>query len=617
MIAIGQKTPDFRAIAYDCAPDAIYMVDAERRVVFWSAGAEAAFEVGADEVLGRDYVDLIVPPDRRDAERRFFAEALLRDAGTHDDLRRRSDGTLLYVTASHRALTAPDGSGPYVLFSEKDISELRTLREGQWLRERFAPLVESVPDGIVAINVIGRIVMVNSEASRMFGYETGELEGKPVEMLLPKRLRTRHVGLRASYFESPRGRPMGEDLDLSGLRRNGEEFPIEISLSPLSTDGGVIAVSAIRDVSRRRAADREFRALLESAPDAMVIVDRSGTIVLVNGQAERVFGYDRAELLGQSIEMLVPQRLRHRHARSRDGFFAAPRTRAMGVGLDLMGRRKDGSEFPVEISLSPLETESGTLVSSAIRDISARLAVERELRAKDIELEKAAAKDRFLASMSHELRTPLNAIIGFAGILQMGVAGPLTAAQRDHVSSIETGGRHLLALIGQLLDLAKIESGAVAPDMSEADLCELIRSAVEMLRPAAGAKGIAIEAVLPAGARTVRTDPRMIMQILINLVGNAVKFTDAGNVSVTLAATGDEGTKIEVRDTGVGIAKRDLAEIFDLFHRGRGAADREGTGIGLYVSRQLAQLLGARIEVESIPGKGSTFTLVLPAAGGG
>ena len=195
----------------------------------------------------------------------------------------------------------------------------------------------------------------------------GELRGKPLEVLLPNRYGSAHVGRRSTYFSHPRARAMGKSLELYRLRKGGVEFQGEISRSPIETEEGTLVVSAIRDVSERRKADEKFRGLLESAPDAIVIVNRKGKIVLVNSQTEKLFGYPRKELLDQKVEMLVPERFRNKHCGHRAGLFSEPRTRSMDVDLDLYALRRDGSEFPVEISLSPLQTEDGMLVSSAIR----------------------------------------------------------------------------------------------------------------------------------------------------------------------------------------------------------------------------------------------------------
>jgi diguanylate cyclase (GGDEF)-like protein/PAS domain S-box-containing protein len=239
-------------------------------------------------------------------------------------------------------------------------------------------LLELAPDAMVIAGHDGRIVLVNDQTVNLFGYDRDELIGSTIELLVPERFRERHSSHRSIYATDPHTRAMGQGLELFGRRKDATEFPVEISLSPLGTSAGPLVASAIRDITARKRSDEQFRALLEAAPDAMVIVDAGGEIVLVNAQTERLFGYDREELLGQPVELLVPERFRGRHASHRHGYGADPHTRSMGEGLELYGRRRDGSEFPVEISLSPLETEDGTLVSSAIRDITARRKAEQD-----------------------------------------------------------------------------------------------------------------------------------------------------------------------------------------------------------------------------------------------
>ena len=245
--------------------------------------------------------------------------------------------------------------------------------------ERFRGLLEAAPDAMVIVDDTGTIRLVNAQTEALFGYRREELLGNPVELLVPGRFRGHHTMHREGYADNRQVRPMGAGLELHGLRKDGSEFPVEISLSPLETTDGLLVSAAVRDVSERKAAEERFRGLLEAAPDAMVIVDDTGTIRLVNAQTEALFGYRREELLGNPVELLVPGRFRGHHTMHREGYADNRQVRPMGAGLELHGLRKDGSEFPVEISLSPLETTDGLLVSAAVRDVSERKRAEERI----------------------------------------------------------------------------------------------------------------------------------------------------------------------------------------------------------------------------------------------
>ncbi len=488
------------------------------------------------------------------------------------------------------------------------------VAEVRLIDTRLGDLLESMPDAIVMVDPAGRIVLANTQATRLFGYGPGELAGCTVEDLLPAHFRSQHDKHRRAYFGQPRTRTMGADLQLFGVRKDGEQFPVEVSLSPLETAAGTLVLSAVRDISGRQRAERKFRELLESAPDAMVIVNPQGRIELVNTQTERLFGHPRERLLGQSMDLLVPERFRGRHAGHRDKFFGQPRTRSMGAGLELYGLRADGTEFPVEISLSPLQTEGGMLVSSAIRDVTDRRRIEQALREKNVELENAAlVKDRFLASMSHELRTPLNAVIGFTGTLLMQLPGPLNAQQERQLQTIQGSARHLLSLINDLLDLARIEAGKVDILLERVPCREVMEEVAALMQPAADAKGLQFEAVPAPPDCMVLADRRALKQILLNLVTNAIKFTDAGSVRVRCEPAPDpQGpTRFIVADTGIGISPEDQARLFRSFEQisAPGSRPREGAGLGLHLSQKLAQLMAGNITCESRPGAGTTFVL--------
>ena len=598
-------------------PDALLAISENGEILHWNVAAEAIFGYSCDEALGRVLNDLIVPPDRRDEERRIREDALRHGLAVYESVRRRKDGLLLHVSVTTKAIRDAGGNLECFLSTKKDVTHLKVLRDAKLVESKFRDLLESTPDAIVMVNVTGRVVLINSQAENVFGYLRAEMMGQPVEMLLPQRFHAAHHGHRGQFFAQPRTRTMGAGLELYGLRKNGEEFPVEISLSTLSTEEGPMVMSAVRDLTDRKKAEQKFRSLLESAPDAMVIIGHDGKIELVNSQTEKLFGYQREELLGQLVEILVPERFHAKHPGHRTSFFAQPRARSMGVGLELNARRRDGTEFPVEISLSPLDTSEGLFVSSAIRDVTDRKHFENALRQKNVELASAnQAKDNFLANMSHELRTPLNAIIGFAGTLLMRLPGPLTSDQEKQLKTLQASARHLLALINDLLDVARIEAGKIELHFELVDCRSVIEEVVAALSPEAIRKELEFQAILPAIDLVVRTDRRALSQIVLNLANNALKFTDRGSVCIEVSRCSmnqRKSVEISIGDTGKGIRPEDQPRLFEPFTQVDISKTkiREGTGLGLHLSRKLAELLGGQITFQSEYGKGSTFTLAL------
>lgn len=246
--------------------------------------------------------------------------------------------------------------------------------------EKFKSLLETAPDAMVIVNDKGEIVIVNKQTENLFGYKRDELTNKPVEMLIPSAYQHKHKEHRSHYFSEPRVRAMGAGTELYAAHKNGNLFPVEISLSPLELNEGLLVSAAIRDITERKKAEEKFKGLLESAPDAMIIANKSGQIVLVNQQTTNMFGYDKDELINQPVEILIPQNTREKHEKHRSEYYKGPKVRAMGTGFELYAVRKDGTQFPVEISLSPLETSEGMLTSAAIRDITERKRTEELLK---------------------------------------------------------------------------------------------------------------------------------------------------------------------------------------------------------------------------------------------
>jgi PAS domain S-box-containing protein len=510
-----------------------------------------------------------------------------------------------------------------VIGAAGDLELFGFASERQALEFLSSVLRSSTEYSMVATDLDGVIIVWNEGAQRLYGYKATEVIGLSKSVL--------HTeedvlgGLPQAMMDEARDHGSWTG-SVERKRKDGSTFTARVGLTARrGTDGqlvGFLLMSSDVTEEVRLTAELErsrayTRSVLETAPDAMVIVNAAGEIQLANAATETIFGYTREELIGSSVEMLIPERYRARHPGHREGFFAHPRPRAMGAGLQLSGVRKDGVECPVEISLSPLETEDGVFATAAIRDASERKRFEHELRQTNAQLEAASkAKDRFLATMSHELRTPLNAILGFTGILLMELPGPLNEEQSKQLSAVKTSGRHLLSLINDMLDLAKIESGTIQPRVERIDCQQLLKDVALGLQPLAEQKGLELDVPTETQGLEVHSDRRALDQILINLVNNAIKFTDDGAVRLRVSQHNGKlacVTRFTVSDTGPGIKTTDQARIFAAFEQLDDSTTRptEGTGLGLYICQTLATFIGAKVTFESEYGKGSAFTIEL------
>jgi PAS domain S-box-containing protein len=349
-----------------------------------------------------------------------------------------------------------------------------------------------------------------------------------------------------------------------------------------------------------------FRSLFEAGPDAMVVVNGSGRIVLVNQRTEELFGYDRSELAGQPVDKLVP-----------GDSFTDPR-RKSAFQQDLRGLRKDGSAFPIEISLSALPTEQGPLLSGAIRDLTERLhRVGREELDEGTRWTQQARrlKSDLLPNLSHELRTPLNAVIGFGALLHSGKAGSLSSTQTEYLGDILDSARHLLRLINDLLDLAKIESGRLTLRPEPVELAMTVNEVRDLIRGLATEKRMQVGIEIDPTLRGLHTDPRLLKQVLYNYLSNAIKFTpENGRVDLRIVPEGSDKFRIDVQDSGLGIKREDVPRLFVEFQQlDSGFAKRyPGTGLGLPLTKRIVEAQGGNVSVQSQPGRGSTFTAVLP-----
>lgn len=486
-------------------------------------------------------------------------------------------------------------------------------------------LASSKEHSIIALDLDGRILVWNEGACRIHGYAANDVLAKEAAGILHVAEDVRS-GRVAAMYEAARSRGHWEgELELA--RASGGRFHAHLALS-LRRDTndepiGFTIISRVLTAGERvehelRRSESRFKHILESAPDPLVIVDRHGRIVIVNRQTEHVFGYARDEMIDEPVEMLIPNRFHARHVDHRNRFFENPRIRPMGAGIDLFGLRKDGSEFPIEVSLSPFQAEEGILISSSIRDITAQKRMAAELEEQYQRVREAnRLKSEFLANMSHELRTPLNAIIGFAQLMHDGRVGPISTTHQEYLGDILASSRHLLQLINDVLDLSKVEAGKMEFHPERVFIPTLVGELRDILRTLAAQKSISIEAELAEDVASVVTDPDRLKQILYNYLSNAIKFTpNGGRVVIRSKRQGEEAFRIEVEDTGIGIDPVDRDKLFVEFRQLDSGTRKKfsGTGLGLALTRRIVEAQGGEVGVTSTPGKGSIFHAILPKA---
>jgi PAS domain S-box-containing protein len=601
----------YRAVV-DTAVDGIIVIDRKGLILSVNKAAEALFGYAAAEVAGRN-VSMLMPEPYRSAHDGYL-ENYLRTGERkiigigREVIGRRKDGSTFPMDLSVGEATQQTGS----IF----VGIIRDISARKLLEERFQRVVEAAPNAMVMIDAAGRIEMVNAQAERYFGYSRAELLGQPVEMLVPERFRARHPALRTSFFAAPRSRPMGVGRDLYGLRKDGSEFPVEIGLNPIETEEGTMVLSSIVDITERKRLEERFRRLVEAAPNAMVMIDAAGRIDMINAQAERDFGYSREELLGEPVEMLVPERFRSQHPALRASFFNAPRSRPMGIGRDLYGLRKDGREFPVEIGLNPIETEEGTMVLSAIVDITQRKTGEtaekrvRDLQSELLHVSRLSTMGQMASTLAHELNQPLTAVVNYLEGLRRLCSGP--DADARVLDAIERATAQA-ARAGQVIRRLREFVARGEADRRVEDLNPLVEEAVALALVGAHQQRVQVALHLAPDVGAVLVDRVQIQQVVLNLVRNAAEAMEASErreLTVETHLPDKRRVEIRVADTGPGISPEIAERLFQPFVTSK----KEGMGLGLSICREIVEAHGGRLATEPNAPTGTVFSVMLPAA---
>lgn len=483
---------------------------------------------------------------------------------------------------------------------------------------RYRGLLEAAPDAMVVVNQTGEIVLLNVQAEKQFGYRRDELVGQQVTKIIPEGFAERLIADDLRSDEDAREQQIGAGIELYGRRKKGSDFPIEIMLSPLESDEGTLITAAIRDISLRKAAERhlaqmerKYRGLLEAAPDAMIVVNQAGEIVLVNVQAEKQFGYHRDELLGQKVKNIIPEGFAERQLADSLRSAEVAQAQKIGTGLELSGRRKNETEFPIEIMLSPLQSAEGTLVTAAIRDITTRKKAEQELFQKVEQLKRSNEElAQFAYIASHDLQEPLRMVASYTQLLARRYKGKLDADADEFIAFAVDGANRMQRLIQDLLAYSRVATkGDELLATSSEDALEQALSNLHVAISESGAE------VTHDPLPEVIADKRQLMQLFQNLVGNAIKYQSGSAPKVHVAATMNGSSKwvFSVKDNGLGIDPQYFERIFGMFQRLHQRDEFEGTGIGLAICKKIVERHGGTISVESEPGQGSTFSFALPA----
>ena len=607
--ALREGEERFRTLANNI-PQLAWMADAKGNIFWYNQRWFDYTGTTLEQVAGWDWQKVHHP----DHVKRVVAEIRrCFDAGEiwEDTFPLRGgDGNYRLFLSRAVPIRDPDGKILRWFGTNTDISESKESGA------KYRGLLEAAPDAMVVVDQNGQIVLLNVQAEKQFGYRRDELVGQRVTDIIPEGFAERLIADGTRSAAEALAQQIGTGIELSGRRKDGTEFPIEIMLSPLESAEGTLVTAAIRDISVRRAAEKHlaqmegrYRGLLEAAPDAMVVVNQIGEIVLLNVQAEIQFGYRRHELVGQKVKNIIPEGFAERLVADALRSAEAALTQQMGTGIELIGRHKNGSNFPIEIMLSPLENAEETLVTAAIRDITTRKKAEVHLLHKMEELNRSNEElGKFAYIASHDLQEPLRMVASYTQLLARRYKGKLDSDADEFISFAVDGASRMQRLIQDLLVYSRV--GTKGQELLETSSEDSLHRALVNLGGAIEESGALVtHDPLPS----VMADETQLIQLFQNLVGNGIKYQSPGIPKVHISASKNGGDKwtFSVKDNGLGIDPQYFEKIFGMFQRLHKREEFAGTGIGLAICKKIVERHGGSISVESEPGHGATFSFAL------
>jgi PAS domain S-box-containing protein len=601
-----QRFDDLRnhqAEIVESSDDAILSKRLDGTILSWNRAAERIFGYSAEEVIG-NLVLRIIPPELHAEELSIASQIQLgQKVEPFNTVRMHKDGRRVPISLSISPIRNAQGE---VIGASKIARDISAQRQAE---AQFRSIVEGAPNAMLVANREGRIVLVNRKTEELFGYERMGLLGKDLELLISLRYRSMYAGLLATSFEHPETRHVGELPEVFGLRSDGSELPLEVGLNVVQEAGGPLCIFSIIDITRRKQSEAQFRSIVEGAPNAMLVANREGKIVLVNRRTEELFGYTREELFIQSIEMLMPLRYREQHPAKVRNFFENPRNRSIDAKGDLYGQRKDGSEFPLELGLAYIQEGEQTLALASVIEISKRKELENELAGKIDELARSNRDlERFAYLASHDLQEPLRAVSGCLQLLEQRYRGQLDEPAGEWIGHAVDGAARMRVLIEALLSYSLVSKGG--KPVQPVDCNAALEMALRNLSVSIKESGVEISREpLPMVAGI----PSYLDMLFQNLIGNAIKFRRLDlPAKVRIGAELKEGYwVISISDNGIGIEEQYFERIFNLFQRLHSRSEYPGTGIGLALCKRIAEQHGGKITVTSTPGQGSCFSFTL------